>query len=69
MQPRKSVGGADVGTLAPHIQRVESLHLENTTVRLGVTQATRHHNIALPNKLEGRVAQQPQLASRDLLST
>ena len=36
---------------------------------MGVTQATRHHHITLPRKLEGRFARLPQLARGDLLST
>ena len=47
----------------------EALHLEDTTIHLGVTQAKRHHHIALPNKLEGRLTQLPQLASKGVLST
>ena len=69
VHPRRPIGLADVGTPACHIRKRESLHLEDTTVHLGVTQVTRHHNIALPNKLEGRRAQLPQLARGDLLST
>ena len=38
-------------------------------MHLGVTQATRHHNIALQNNLEGCLAQLPQLARGELLST
>ena len=66
--PRKSVGLADVGTPAAHIQKAEPLHLEDTTVDRQVTQATRHHNIAHPNKLKGRLAQLPQLARGHLPS-
>ena len=40
LHPRKSVGLADVGTPAPHIREGEPLHLEDTTIYLGVTQAT-----------------------------
>ena len=69
VHPRKSVGLADVGTPAPHFQKGEPLHLEDTTIHLGVTQATRHHHKTLPNNLEGRLAQLPQLARGDLLST
>ena len=69
VHPRKSVGRTDVGTPAPHIQKGEPLHLEDTTIHLEVTQARRHHHIALPNKLEGRLAQLPLLARGDLLST
>ena len=69
MHPRKSVGLADIGTPAPHIRKGEPLHLEDTTIHLGVTQAAQHHHIALPNKLEGRLAQLPQPARGDLLST
>ena len=69
MQPRKSVGLANTGTPTPHIRRGEPLHLEDTTVHLGVTQATQHHHITLPSKLEGRLARLPQLARGDLLST
>ena len=59
---RKSVGLA-------HIRKDEPLHLEDTTVHLGVTQATRHHHITLPSKLEERPAWLPQIARGDLLST
>ena len=69
VHPRKLVGLADVGTPAPHIRKGEPLRLEDTTVHLGVTQATRDHNVALPNKLEGHLAQLPHLARGDLLST
>ena len=69
MHPRKSVGLADIRTPAPNIPKGEPLHLEDTTIHLGVTQATRHHHIALPEKLEGRLAQLAQLARGDLLST
>ena len=69
MHPRKSVGLADTGTPSPHIWKGEPLHLKDTTVHLGVTQATRHHYITLPTKLEGRLARLPQLARGDLLST
>ena len=69
VHPCKSVGLADIGTPAPDIRKGEPLHLEDTTIHLGVTQAMRHHNIALPNKLEGRLAQLPQLDWGDLLST
>ena len=69
MHPRKSVGLADTGTPNPHIRKGEPLHLEDTTVHLGVTQATRHHLITLPSKLEGRLARLPQLARQDLLAT
>ena len=69
VHPRKSVGLADARTPAPHIRKGEPLHLEDTTVHLGVTQATRHHHIALPSKLEGCLARLPQLARGDLLST
>ena len=69
MHARKSVGLADIGTPAPHIQRAKRLHLKDTTVHLGVTQATRHHHITLPSKLEGRLAWLPQLARGDFLST
>ena len=68
VHPRKSVGLADVGTPARHIPKGEPLHLEDTTIQLGVTQARRHHHIALPNKLEGRLTQLPQVARGDLLS-
>ena len=68
VHPRKSVGLADTGTPTPHIRKGEPLHLEDTTVHLGVTQATRHHHIPLPSKVEGRLARLPQLARRDLLS-
>ena len=69
MHPRKSVGLADTGTPTPPIQKGEPLHLEDTTVHLGVTQATRRHHITLPSKLEGRLARLPQLPRGDLLST
>ena len=69
VHPRKSVGLGDIGTPAPHIGKAEPLHPEDTTIFLGVTQATQHHHIALPNNLEGRLAQLPQLARGDLLST
>ena len=42
---RKLVTLADVGPPAPHIRKGEPLHLEVTTIDLGVTQATRHHNM------------------------
>ena len=63
------MGLADVATPAPHIQKGELLHLEDTTIHLGVTQTTLHHHIALPNKLDGRLAQLPQLTRGDLVST
>ena len=69
VHPRKSVGLADGGTPTPHILKGEPLHLEDTTVELGFIQATRHHHITLPSKLEGRLARLPQLARGDLLST
>ena len=69
VHPRKSVGLADTGTPIPHIRKGEPSHPEDTTVHLGVTQATRHHHITLPSKLEGRLARLPQLARGDLLST
>ena len=69
VHPRKSVGLADAKTPIPHIRKGEPLHLEDTTVHLGVTQATRHHHITLPSKLEGRLARLPQIARGDLLST
>ena len=69
MHPRKSVGLADTGTPSPHIRKGEPLHLEDTTVHLGVTQGTRLHHITLPSKLEGRPARLPQLTRGDLLST
>ena len=69
VHPRKSVGLADTATPTPHIRKGECLHLQDTTVHLGVTQATRHHHITLPSKLEGCLAQLPQLARGDLLST
>ena len=65
----RSVGLADVGTPAPYIQKGETPQLEDTTVHLGVTQATRHHNIGQPNKLEGCPAKQLKLAREDVLST
>ena len=69
VHPRKSVGLADAKTPTPHIRKGEPLHLEDTTVHLGVTQATRHHHITLPSKLEERLARLPQIARGDLLST
>ena len=69
MHPGKSIGLAGTGTPTLHIQKGEHLHLGDTTVNLGVTQATRHHHITLPSKLEGRLAWLPQLATGDLLST
>ena len=69
VQPRKSVGLADARTPTPHIRKGEPLHLEDTTVHLGVTQATRHHHITLPTKLEERLARLPQIARGGLLST
>ena len=57
------------GTPTPNIRKGEALHLEDTTVHLAVTQATRHHHITLPSKLEGRLARLPQLPRGDLLST
>ena len=69
VHPRKSVGLADARTPTPHIQNGELLHLEDTTVHLGVTQPTRHHHITLPSKLEARLARLPQIARGDLLST
>ena len=69
VHPRKSVRLADTGTPTPHIWRGEPLQLEDTTVHLGVTQATQHHHITVPSKLEGRLARLPQLARGDLLST
>ena len=38
---RKSVRLADIGAPTPHIRKGEILHLEDTTIHLGVTQATR----------------------------
>ena len=69
VHPRESVLLADIGTPAPHIRKGEPLHLEDTRIHLGVTQATRHHHITLPSKLQGRLALLPQLARGDLLST
>ena len=69
VHPCKSVGLADTRTPRPHIRKGEPLHLENTTVHLTVTQATRHHNITLPSKLEERLARLPQRARGGLLST
>ena len=57
--PRKTVGLADTGTPTPHIRKGEPLHLEDTTVHLGVTQATRQPHITLPSKLKGRLARLP----------
>ena len=69
MHPRKSVRLADARTPTLHIRKGKPLHLEDITVHLGVTQATRHHHITLPSKLEERLARLPQIARRDLLST
>ena len=69
VQPRNSVGLADVGTPAPHTRKAEPTHLEDTTIHLRVTQATRRHHIALLDKLERPHAQLPQLARGDLLYT
>ena len=69
VHPRKSVRLADARTPTPHIRISEPLHLEDTTVHLGVTQATRHHHITLPSKLEERLARLAQIARGDLLST
>ena len=69
VHPRKSVGLADAKTPTPPIRKGEPLHLEDTTVHLGVTQATRHHHITLPSKLEERLARLPKIARGDLLST
>ena len=69
VDPRKLVRLANIGTPAPHIRKGEPLHLEASTIHLGVTQARRHHHNALPSKLEGRLAQLPQFARGDLLST
>ena len=62
VHPRKSVRLADPGTPDPNIRKGEPLHLEDPKVHLGVTQATRHHHITLPSKLEGRLARLSQLA-------
>ena len=67
VHPRKSVGLADTGTPTPQIRKGEPVHLEDTTVLPGVKQATRHHHITIPSKLEGRLARLPQLARGDLL--
>ena len=69
MHSRKLVRLANIGTPAPNIWKGEPLHLEDTTIHLGVTQATPHHHIALPNKLEGGLAQLPKLGRGELLST
>ena len=69
VHPRNSVRLAHTETPTPHIGKGAPLHLEDTTVHLEVTQATRHHHITLPTKLEGRLARLPQLARGDLLST
>ena len=69
VHPRKSVVLADARTPTSHIRKGEPLHLEDTTVHLGVTQDTRHHHITLPSKLEERLARLPQIAREDLLST
>ena len=69
VHPSKLVGLADTGTPTPHIRKGEPLHLKDTTVDLGVIQATRHHHITLPSKLPGRLARLPQHARGDLLST
>ena len=57
------------GRPTSHIRKGEPLHLEDTTVHLGVTEATRHHHITLPSKLEERLARLPKIARGDLLST
>ena len=62
VHPRNSPGLANVENPAPDIRKGEPLHVEDTIVHLGVTQARRHHTIALPNKVEGPLAQLPQLA-------
>ena len=62
VHPCKSVGLADIWTPAPHIGKGEPLHLEDTSIDEGVTQATRHHHITLPSKLEGHLPGLPQLA-------
>ena len=69
MHPRKSVGLAHTETPTLNIRKGEPLHLDDTTVHPGVTQATRHHHITLPSKLEGCLARLPQLARGDLPST
>ena len=56
VHPRKSVGLADAAAPAAHIRKGEPLRLESTTIHVGITQATLHHDIALLNKLEGRLA-------------
>ena len=66
---RKSVRLADNGNPTPHIWTGEPLHLDDTTVNLGVKQAMRHRHIKLRSKLQGRLARLPQLARGDLLST
>ena len=57
VHPRRPVRLAYVGSPAPHIRKDKPPHLEDTTIHLRVTQATKHHHIPLPNKLEGRLAQ------------
>ena len=69
LHPRKSIGLADTGTPAPHVREGKPLRLESTIVHLGVTQATRHHEVTLRNKLEGRLAHLPHLSRWGLLST
>ena len=69
VHPRNSVGLADIRTPTPHIRKGEPLHLEDTTIHLGVTHATRHHHITLASKLAGRLARLRHLARGDLLST
>ena len=59
VHPRKSVGLADARIPTPYIRKGEPVHLEDTTVHLGVTQAMRHHHITLPSKLEERLARLP----------
>ena len=68
VNPRNLVALADVRTPAVNIRKGEPLHLEDTRVHIGVTHSTRHNNIALPVKLEGGLAQLPQLAREHLLS-
>ena len=67
--PANQLGQPTPGPPPPTSKKGEPLHLEDTTVHPGVTQATRHHHITLPRKLEELLARLPQLARGDLLST
>ena len=71
MHPRESVELADVGNPGPPPSGETNPYTWMTPQSTwGLHRpAIRHHNIALPNKLEGRFAQLVQLARGDLLST